>query len=67
MMTPPNGSAEDNGRNESVSSDARQKGCPVGAPRRSKSRIMRMIVSLPVIHSIARMVAAVSGGSKELE
>lgn len=38
-----------------------QKGAPTGAPDRSKERIRRRSVSLPVIHSIARMVPALNG------
>ena len=49
-----------------VSSAARQNGWPVGAPRFSNSRIILMMVSLPVNHSMARMVKAVPGESKEL-
>src|SRR6056297_515074 len=49
-----------------VSSAARQNGCPEGAPRFSKARIMRMMLILPVSHSIPRMIAAVPGLSKLL-
>ena len=49
-----------------TSSAARQNAGPVGAPRRSNSRIRRRIVILPVSHSTARIVTDFRELSKEL-